>query len=260
MINHSDLKYREMEFKTKFEITFTSFGYIEGYINCDKPFISKCRKCGHTQERNASCIRHPSRELQCNKCIKINSGINKQIREKKYKQKAAKAMIERKRIRHEETVKRNLVKREEEKTERLKEPIHCKECSKSFVRVYTAQRYCNDVCKNRADNRMNEINRKHKLKENGAIDWDITLSKLIGRDKNVCKICGQSIDSKDYYYDNNGYFIAGNEYPSIDHIRPVSKGGTHTWGNIQLAHRHCNSIKRDREFYECDNGQIKFAI
>ena len=43
-----------------------------------------------------------------------------------------------------------------------------------------------------------------------------------------------------------GYFIAGNSYPSIDHIIPVSRGGTHTWDNVQLAHRYCNSIKSNK--------------
>lgn len=40
-------------------------------------------------------------------------------------------------------------------------------------------------------------------------------------------------------------FIAGNMYPSIDHVRPLSRGGLHEWGNVKLAHRICNSIKKD---------------
>ena len=38
---------------------------------------------------------------------------------------------------------------------------------------------------------------------------------------------------------------------------PIAKGGTHTWDNIQLAHRHCNSIKSDK-FIENDKGQLRF--
>lgn len=33
---------------------------------------------------------------------------------------------------------------------------------------------------------------------------------------------------------------------SIDHIRPLSKGGTHTWDNVQLAHLKCNIKKGNR--------------
>ncbi|MFC9724785.1 HNH endonuclease [Bacillus cereus] len=32
-------------------------------------------------------------------------------------------------------------------------------------------------------------------------------------------------------------------YPSIEHIIPVSKGGTHTWDNVKLDHRKCNYLK-----------------
>jgi 5-methylcytosine-specific restriction endonuclease McrA len=38
---------------------------------------------------------------------------------------------------------------------------------------------------------------------------------------------------------------AGDSYPSIDHVRPLSKGGTHEWNNVKLAHRKCNWEKRD---------------
>lgn len=37
-------------------------------------------------------------------------------------------------------------------------------------------------------------------------------------------------------------------YPSIDHIIPVSHGGTHTWDNVELAHRYCNGVKSDKVF------------
>lgn len=36
---------------------------------------------------------------------------------------------------------------------------------------------------------------------------------------------------------------------TIDHIKPISKGGDHTYINTQLLCRKCNSIKRDNEKY-----------
>ena len=36
---------------------------------------------------------------------------------------------------------------------------------------------------------------------------------------------------------------------TIDHIKPISKGGDHTYVNTQLLCRKCNSIKRDNEKY-----------
>ena len=32
-------------------------------------------------------------------------------------------------------------------------------------------------------------------------------------------------------------------YPTMDHIIPISKGGGHTWDNVQIAHRICNINK-----------------
>jgi 5-methylcytosine-specific restriction endonuclease McrA len=31
--------------------------------------------------------------------------------------------------------------------------------------------------------------------------------------------------------------------PTVDHIVPIARAGTHTWDNVQLAHAHCNSLK-----------------
>lgn len=76
-------------------------------------------------------------------------------------------------------------------------------------------------------------------------DKDITLGKLYERDKGICKICGGLCDYNDYEIRGNT-IIVGNSYPSIDHITPLSKGGSHTWDNVQLAHKQCNSIKSDK--------------
>lgn len=99
--------------------------------------------------------------------------------------------------------------------------------------------------------------REAKAKKNGKIEWNISLEKLIQRDEGICKICGRQVDTEDYYYTDEGYFIAGDNYPSIDHIIPLAKGGTHTWDNIQLAHRHCNSIKSDN-IIEYEEEQLKW--
>ena len=51
----------------------------------------------------------------------------------------------------------------------------------------------------------------------------------------VCQICGKPVD-KEIKYPNP-------LSASIDHIVPLSKGGTHTKDNVQLAHFLCNSRK-----------------
>jgi 5-methylcytosine-specific restriction endonuclease McrA len=59
-------------------------------------------------------------------------------------------------------------------------------------------------------------------------DRTITLELLYERDEGICQICEEPCPQ---------------EHASIDHITAVSKGGSHTWDNVQLAHRLCNSIK-----------------
>lgn len=39
-----------------------------------------------------------------------------------------------------------------------------------------------------------------------------------------------------------------------------SKGGTHTWDNVKLAHHYCNAIKNNNEVYEEREGQLKMII
>lgn len=90
-----------------------------------------------------------------------------------------------------------------------------------------------------------ERTRYANAKANGYIDWSISLDKLIQRDNGVCALCGQPVDPSAYHITSEGYFVAHGAYPSIDHIVPLSRGGTHTWNNVQLAHCICNSVKCD---------------
>ena len=50
---------------------------------------------------------------------------------------------------------------------------------------------------------------------------------VFARDGYRCQYCGRHADS-------------------IDHVRPRSRGGTHSWENVVAACRRCNMAKRDR--------------
>lgn len=78
-----------------------------------------------------------------------------------------------------------------------------------------------------------------RLNPDNIVDHDITLKKLFSRDKGICQICGEICDWEDFKI-INGNFIAGNNYPSIDHIIPLSRNGNHSWENVQLSHFKCN--------------------
>jgi len=53
----------------------------------------------------------------------------------------------------------------------------------------------------------------------------------------LCSICDGAVDRNE----PNGTLWGA----SLDHIIPVSRGGTHDEDNLALAHLWCNSVKRD---------------
>lgn len=71
-------------------------------------------------------------------------------------------------------------------------------------------------------------------------DHTITLAAVRKKYNDVCQICGLKVNEFDV---KDGHIRR--LYPTVDHITPLSKGGTHTWGNVQLAHMACNSGKCD---------------
>ena len=71
-------------------------------------------------------------------------------------------------------------------------------------------------------------------------------------------MCGGTCDWNDKE-ERDGTVVVGKLYPSVEHIIPVSKGGTHTWDNVRLAHHYCNAIKNDKELFEA-NGQMLLLI
>lgn len=115
--------------------------------------------------------------------------------------------------------------------------IKCRECGKHFSSTKSNRSYCSYGCGERYYNRRKEALRREKITSNGPVDWSISIERLAKRDGRGCYICGDKMNFKvDYNHDN---------YPNIEHVKPISKGGTHTWDNVKLAHRICNMKKSD---------------
>lgn len=114
----------------------------------------------------------------------------------------------------------------------------CVVCGEVYTATYPLSKYCSNKCRDKAYRKRDRYN-------GITVDNNITLEALARRDNNVCQICGGAVDWDDKET-INGTVICGNYYPSIDHIMPISKGGLHSWDNIQLAHRICNSLKCDK--------------
>lgn len=109
----------------------------------------------------------------------------------------------------------------------------CPECGRGFI-SRGGRAYCSEECAKKHDNRR----RNKRIYRNGCPDLSVTLTKLYMRDGGICQICGKAID---FDRDSNA-----DDYPSIDHIIPLSKGGLHKWDNVQLACRRCNYIKGNK--------------
>lgn len=229
-------KAREKEYKKKF-VDF--FGGIYDFIAVkDGYVIFECKICKQVFKRkakqifysNTGCPNCKNNERQHIIAIKnLIKGLNK-VAARKETQHAKERMQEEKR-----------------KARALIRYKHvCVECGREFESHSRVKNYCSKKCVSKKFNKIKELKRGNRIKNNGRVDKDITIERIIKRDNNICYLCGGECDIGDYKI-VNGVFIAGLRYPSIDHIKPLSKGGTHTWDNVKLAHRDCNTQKGARQ-------------
>lgn len=119
----------------------------------------------------------------------------------------------------------------------------CIVCGKEFITTRSGKLTCSAECSKR-NYYSKKTSRTDRYKDI-TIDKDINVERLALRDNNICKICGKPVNWNDKR-EINGLVLCGNSYPSIDHIKPVSKGGVHSWDNVQLAHRLCNALKSNK--------------
>lgn len=207
--------------------------YLKSYNRIEKT----CVNCNESFD----CYRRSNKTV-CDSCLNKIKEENKQTK-KEIKQLANNLFKELKQLKKSQ---QKLIDKQEKIKERTKE---CSTCGSAFVGASVLSAYCSPKCRNKAENRKKEI-RKGKRGElilsNGNVDADISLEKLVLRDNNTCYLCGEQCDNDDYIVTDEGHYITGNHYPSIDHVVAIANGGTHTWDNVLLAHRICNSIKSDK--------------
>lgn len=197
--------------------------YAGNYTGSDGYVDIRCVKCGTIRNTRCSVIRNHY-PIHCKVC-----------RDRERAEREQWEREERERIKAEKKVER--LRLEQEKREARRHP--CYVCGTMTLKP----KYCCKACATKAQEKNRETSRRIKIQSN-LIDRDITLRKLYQRDNGRCYICGLDCSYDDYIRTDTA-FIAGDFYPSIDHIIPLAKGGKHSWDNVRLAHRRCNYCKSD---------------
>lgn len=130
---------------------------------------------------------------------------------------------------------------------RLYPPSLCEYCGKEFrSKKGRANKFCSRECFRKQTGAaewkvkrgLRNITHIRRAKALGLQYEVINIEKEFDKYNWVCGICGKPVD-KFLPYPNP-------ESASIDHIKPMSKGGDHTKDNIQLAHLKCNLAKGNK--------------
>jgi ribosomal protein L32 len=207
----------------------------------------RCLVCGFEFIRDGSWMYQLDGNDNCPACKEEARAIRERQRQAEKEKEQAKKKADRQEAARKREEQRRL-QREAEKRKQMQVVYVCECCGEKYTiekTGYNSKKYCSSKCQNRLYQRKHEQVRDYR-KRWRKHDSGITLEKVFKQDKGVCHICGERCDWKDIRVNENGTHIAGNRYPSIDHVFPLSKGGTDTWDNVRLAHRICNSIKRDK--------------
>ena len=137
----------------------------------------------------------------------------------------------------------------------------CKHCNNEFGydtkisnigKIFQLNIYCSTNCNNESkknskrknqrkfNNRYKKIKSDKNIAKKYKIKYEVIDRKLVFMKHNyICTSCGVKCvhPNKDNYNQSNA--------ATLDHIIPKSKGGSHTYDNVTLLCRSCNTTKRD---------------
>ena len=122
---------------------------------------------------------------------------------------------------------------EKKKRWRFKKCKYCEQWHYKYNNVY-----CSEECRRKGNRLYDELRKNKRLeraRKNGQFDADIDIYKLIERDGGYCYLCGDDVLFTYHYNDP--------KYPTIEHVMPIARGGTHSWDNVKVACRECNTRK-----------------
>lgn len=205
------------------------FEYAGNFTGVDGFADIRCKECETVYRKSFVAIRHG--KVQCSECA---SREREKLNNQKEKLKEAEQKS----------------KEREKQYKKIKDKayqvqiVQCECCGSLFVPKRRGKMYCSYKCCTKANNTRKADVRRKKIQS--VYVEDVSLERIYEQANGKCWLCGGQCDWYDYYIDADGNFIAGNNYPSRDHVVPLNKGGKHEYSNIKLAHRICNSKKSDR--------------
>lgn len=126
----------------------------------------------------------------------------------------------------------------------LPKPIRTIQCASCACEVKTrpgrgkTKRYCDSCAEARFRDRKNADKRLRQARRTDAFVAPVYRRAIYERDGWKCGICHKSVNPK--------LEVPHPLAKTIDHIVPLSKGGTHEPRNVQLAHFICNSKRSDK--------------
>lgn len=114
----------------------------------------------------------------------------------------------------------------------------CVICHTLFVDVTTAQTCSRECAAIKLRDDKNEHRQRRRARELAALVTPVNRRAIYERDAWKCQICRCRVLKTLRYPDLMS--------ASIDHIIPLSQGGTHEPANVRLTHFLCNSTRGDR--------------
>ncbi len=124
---------------------------------------------------------------------------------------------------------------------------YCLTCGNAYTQratshsnVRSSQRCCSTSCHLTHIGKVARATRlrgksRRRARQHGAFVADVDHLKVFEADGWKCHLCGKTIRQDLPPHHRMG--------PTIDHIVPISRGGTHEPSNVRAAHRKCNSSK-----------------
>lgn len=121
--------------------------------------------------------------------------------------------------------------------DRTRTCLHCSITYKPRAKTVGRDEHaCSPECDKHVQKAIrHRIKERRRSRKRNAYVADVNRLAIFNRDKWTCQLCGRKVDRKK---------VAPHpRSPSLDHIVPISRGGTHEPANVQLACFGCNSRK-----------------